>query len=112
MRKNNVRIDLLANDIYNKNQAASKERISSKEQSFGLALTELGRRASVIEYYYNIKPIDQDYTSVNDYNQISKFFTKEEMIESIPFQKGYNYLSILLKSGKVENLDIEKYKHR
>lgn len=77
-----------------------------KEQSHSRLLSEMGRQAYFIEYLYGIKPIEQDYSSLEGYEYAAKKLTKEEMIASITFKKGYNYAEAMAKSGVIP----EKYK--
>lgn len=79
---------------------------TTKEQSHSRFLAEMGRQAYFIEYLYGIKPIEQDYSSLEGYEYAAKKLTKEEMIETITFKKGYNYAEAMAKSGVIP----EKYK--
>lgn len=112
MRKNTY-VNSVAEEHIRQKQRENKVLLSSKEQLHGSALTEIGKQSRFTEYYHNISPIDQDYTSIEGYNYISRDFTKEEMIETIPFKKGYNYADIILRTGTIpERYQEEPKKHR
>ncbi len=74
---------------------------SPKEQNYGRTLAEMGRQAYYIEYLYGITPIDQDYDTVEGYKYAKTKFTKEEMINTITFKKGYNYAEAMAKAGVI-----------
>lgn len=79
----------------------SKDPVPFKEQNHGKTLAEMGKQAYFVEYLYEIAPIDQDYSNVEGYQYAIKKFTKEEMIETTTFKKGYNYAEAMAKSGVV-----------
>lgn len=100
MKKNSI-ADSIAAEMERNKRIENKVFLSSKEQFCGRALTEMGKQAFFVEYYYNIKPIDQDYTSIEGYKSVARSFTKEEVLETIPFKKGYSFAEVMLKSGSI-----------
>lgn len=99
--------------IKEKRQQKVENTPSLKEQNHSRFLAEMGRQAYFVEYLYGIKPIDQDYASLEGYEYASKKLTKEEMIASITFKKGYNYAEAMAKAGVIpEKYKEESKKHR
>lgn len=80
--------------------------LSSNEKNHGRLLSEMGKHARFTEYFHNIEPINQDYTFLEGYNSALQVFTKEEMLDTHTFKKGYNYAEAMLKLGNIP----ERYK--
>lgn len=100
MKKNTI-TGAIAEEIKRNKRMENKVFLSPKEQLHGSTLTEMGKQSRFTEYYHNISPIDQDYTSIEGYTYANRDFTKEEMIETIPFKKGYTYADAMLKAGNI-----------
>jgi len=80
--------------------------LSSNEKKYGRLLSEMGRYAYFMKCFHNIEPINQDYTFLEGYNSALQVFTKEEMLDTHTFKKGYNYAAAMLKLGNIP----ERYK--
>ena len=88
--------------------------LSSNEKKYGRLLSEMGRYAYFMKYFHNIEPINQDYTFLEGYNSALQVFTKEEMLDTHTFKKGYNYAEAMLKLGNIPEIYKEEpaKKHR
>lgn len=114
-RKTSSYIDGMALElqINEKRKQKIENAPSSKEQSYGRTLAEMGRQAYFVEYLYGIAPMDQNYDTVEGYKYAKDKFTKEEMLGTITFKKGYNYAEAMAKAGVIpDRFKEETKKHR
>lgn len=94
-----------------KQNAEKKENLpQGKERKYSRTLTEMGKKAYIEEYFQNVDKLEQDYTSIEDYDKLlleEEYNTIEKIVNTLSFRKGYEFAKALVK---IDNIP-ERYQY-